>query len=139
MSKISGGRLAAKVMKRNGISHLFGVVGGHVYPIFEARCIECHGPEKQKGKLRLDRESMFEGKNASIVRGDVGEDLRYDVSASSTQSPSDEGDVWTHAMTFQLTATDVFGPAGSAGTTLTVADRDDERRAAFQLSLVPPR
>ena len=36
MSKISGGRMAARVMKRHGISHLFGVVGGHVYPIFEA-------------------------------------------------------------------------------------------------------
>jgi acetolactate synthase-1/2/3 large subunit len=32
---ISGGRMAAKVMRRHGIDHLFGVVGGHVYPIFE--------------------------------------------------------------------------------------------------------
>lgn len=26
----------------------------HVRPIFVARCVECHGPEKQKGGLRLD-------------------------------------------------------------------------------------
>ncbi len=33
-----------------------------VYPIFEASCFECHGPKKQKGKLRLDmREGLFEG------------------------------------------------------------------------------
>ena len=25
-----------------------------IAPILEQRCIECHGPEKQKGKLRLD-------------------------------------------------------------------------------------
>lgn len=25
-----------------------------VYPIFQSRCVSCHGPEKQKGKLRLD-------------------------------------------------------------------------------------
>ncbi|MCZ6869224.1 MAG: hypothetical protein O7G84_06975 [Gammaproteobacteria bacterium] len=67
------------------------------------------------------------------VRGDALGGFRYDISASSTQSPGREGDVWTHAMTFQLTATEVFGPSGSAGTTLTVGDRDDERRAAFQL------
>lgn len=33
-----------------------------VLPIFEARCVECHGPDKVKGDLRLDSESaIFEG------------------------------------------------------------------------------
>ena len=33
-----------------------------IQPIFQSRCIECHGPEKQKGKLRLDtREAAFKG------------------------------------------------------------------------------
>ena len=27
---------------------------GQIKPIFEKSCIKCHGPEKQKGKLRLD-------------------------------------------------------------------------------------
>jgi acetolactate synthase-1/2/3 large subunit len=40
MAKVSGGRLAAQVMKRHGISHLFGLVGGHVYPIFEGCAAE---------------------------------------------------------------------------------------------------
>ena len=35
-----------------------------IRPIFEARCIGCHGPEKQKHKLRLDRRS-------GVFRGDV--------------------------------------------------------------------
>lgn len=26
-----------------------------IEPIFAKRCIECHGPKKQKGKFRLDR------------------------------------------------------------------------------------
>ncbi len=26
----------------------------HIMPILQERCIECHGPEKQKGKLRVD-------------------------------------------------------------------------------------
>ncbi|MDP6939040.1 MAG: c-type cytochrome domain-containing protein [Planctomycetota bacterium] len=33
-----------------------------VYPILEAHCIDCHGPKKQKGDLRLDqRAGLFEG------------------------------------------------------------------------------
>jgi acetolactate synthase-1/2/3 large subunit len=39
MAKVSGGALAAQVMKNDGIKHLFGLVGGHIYPIFEG-CIE---------------------------------------------------------------------------------------------------
>jgi len=30
-----------------------------VWPIIEARCVECHGPESQKGALRLDSVSGF--------------------------------------------------------------------------------
>lgn len=33
---------------------------GEVYPIFKEACISCHGPEKQKGKYRMDtREAAF--------------------------------------------------------------------------------
>jgi acetolactate synthase-1/2/3 large subunit len=39
MAKVSGGALAAQVMKNDGIKHLFGIVGGHIYPIFEG-CAE---------------------------------------------------------------------------------------------------
>ncbi len=28
-----------------------------IQPIFEKSCVKCHGPEKQKGGLRLDRKS----------------------------------------------------------------------------------
>jgi len=33
---------------------------GEIYPIFHEACIRCHGPEKQKGKYRMDtREGAF--------------------------------------------------------------------------------
>jgi mono/diheme cytochrome c family protein len=34
----------------------------HVKPIFEKSCVQCHGPEKQKAKLRLDsRDATLKG------------------------------------------------------------------------------
>lgn len=44
-----------------------------IQPIFEARCIECHGPEKQKSKFRMDSpEDFMKGgvEGAPIVAGD---------------------------------------------------------------------
>jgi len=38
-----------------------------VRPILTASCVECHGPAKQKGGLRLD---VTSGAEAAIVRGD---------------------------------------------------------------------
>jgi len=38
------------------------VYGDIVQPLFQARCYNCHGPNKQKGKLRLDgQEQIFKG------------------------------------------------------------------------------
>ena len=36
-----------------------------IQPIFKERCYECHGPEKQKGDLRLDRKAGALGKGES--------------------------------------------------------------------------
>jgi hypothetical protein len=49
-----------------------------VLPLLRARCISCHGPEKQKGGLRLDsREAVLKGGEAgpSIVPGDPEKSL----------------------------------------------------------------
>ena len=40
MSKVSGGALAAQVMKNEGIEALFGIIGGHIYPIVEGCAAE---------------------------------------------------------------------------------------------------
>ena len=82
------------------------------------------------------RDAELSASVSAGVRGDAPGGYRYDISASSTQFPTDEGDAWTHAMTFQLTATDMFGPSGSAGTSLTVGNNDDENRAAFQIYVI---
>jgi uncharacterized membrane protein len=53
--------------------------GARVEPIFEVRCVTCHGPDKHKANLRLDsyRAVMRGGKNGPVVRaGNVqGSDL----------------------------------------------------------------
>ena len=37
-------------------------------PILAKNCLECHGPEKQKGKLRLDsKEAAFKGGDSGIA------------------------------------------------------------------------
>ena len=50
-------------------------------PIFSKNCLECHGPEKQKGKLRLDgKETAFKGGDsglAGIVPGKSAESRIY--------------------------------------------------------------
>ena len=39
-------------------------------PIFAASCFKCHGPERARGRLRLDaREFVFSGDNQVIVPG----------------------------------------------------------------------
>ncbi|MEN8681083.1 MAG: PSD1 and planctomycete cytochrome C domain-containing protein [Akkermansiaceae bacterium] len=54
-----------------------------IKPIFEERCVQCHGPEKQKSELRLDqRVGMLKGGNSgfpSIVPGDPGKSLLVEV------------------------------------------------------------
>ena len=44
--------------------------------LFEAKCLSCHGPEKQKGQFRIDqRESLLKGGEsgvAAVVPGDPG-------------------------------------------------------------------
>lgn len=51
-----------------------------VYPILQRSCFECHGPQKQKGKLRLDsREALLRGGRGgpSIVTGKAAESEIY--------------------------------------------------------------
>ena len=48
-----------------------------VYPIFQRACFECHGVEKQKGKLRLDsREEAFKAAEV-IVKGNASQSELY--------------------------------------------------------------
>ena len=42
-----------------------------IQPIFDAHCISCHGPKKEKGKLRLDtlEATLKGGKNPTFIIG----------------------------------------------------------------------
>src|ERR1051326_1785787 len=44
--------------------------GARIQPIFTARCVSCHGPNKYKGKLRLDsyRALMLGGKDGPVIQ-----------------------------------------------------------------------
>lgn len=61
--------------------------GARIQPIFEARCVTCHGPTKHKANLRLDNYStlMRGGKDGPVVRpGNVqGSDLFRRITLTS--------------------------------------------------------
>jgi mono/diheme cytochrome c family protein len=61
--------------------------GARVHPIFAARCVTCHGPEKRKANLRLDsyQAIMRGGKDGPVVQpGDApGSDLFRRISLPS--------------------------------------------------------
>ncbi len=47
-----------------------------VWPIFESRCVKCHGPRKQKGELRLDASEYVFGEsrdNWVVIPGNAAE------------------------------------------------------------------
>lgn len=48
-----------------------------IKPLFEKSCYKCHGPEKQKGKLRVD------SLEASLKGGESGEMIKKGKSAES--------------------------------------------------------
>lgn len=79
--------------------------GAQVYPIFERSCISCHGPEKQKGKLRLDsKAAAFNGGEDGVVliAGDAAKsDLyrRIILPEGSDDVMPNKGDVLTKAQT----------------------------------------
>ncbi len=65
-----------------------------VKPIFEARCVECHGEKKAKGRLRLDsKESAFaapkKNKKARVVAGHPEESSIYGL----VSLPKDDPDI----------------------------------------------
>jgi mono/diheme cytochrome c family protein len=60
-----------------------------IKPIFEKSCIECHGPEKQKGRVRLDslEATLKSGKGKAVVPGKSEESLLVLSVARVTEDP----------------------------------------------------
>lgn len=92
IKKLAGGKSAAAVVEppKDDAAKFYVE---QIKPIFEAKCFSCHGPEKQKGDLRLDlREAVLKG-------GDSGEPaVKLDDPAASyllrlVMMPADSDDV----------------------------------------------
>jgi len=63
---------------QNPASHTEDFFESKVRPVFAAHCVECHGPTKASGGLRLDsREALFKGSDSGLVvlPGDVENSL----------------------------------------------------------------
>ena len=62
------------VYKRKPIANIQDafVYGDIIKPLFEEKCYSCHGPNKQKGKLRLDQQDMMMkgGKDGVVILPD---------------------------------------------------------------------
>lgn len=72
-SKKSDGKFVSKPIPNVQQAAVYNDI---VQPILEARCYNCHGPNKQKGKLRLDEQTFIEkgGDDGKvIIAGSAGE------------------------------------------------------------------
>jgi hypothetical protein len=76
-----------------------------IHPIFKESCYKCHGPEKQKGKLRLDsREAALKGgkDGPAFIPGDAAKSELYrrvTLPKSSDDVMPNEGEPLTKAQT----------------------------------------
>ena len=91
------------------LSIAFGTVGPDnkvdfvkdIQPIFKSRCYECHGPKKQKGRMRLDiRQNVFTPTRGepSVVPGKPEASLLYELVSLEADDPDimpNEGDPLT--------------------------------------------
>ena len=63
---IAGTPAALLLAAVDAVAHYHVDFVKEIQPIFQKSCIECHGPDKQKGKLRLDN------KEAALKGGEDG-------------------------------------------------------------------
>jgi len=61
-----------------------------IWPVFKSRCIECHGPERQKGKYRLDsRAAAIKGQDGDVIIPGKSADSRLVLSLVSAIAGED--------------------------------------------------
>jgi len=105
-----------------------------IQPLFQQSCIKCHGPEKQKGDLRLDSKAMAMkgGKDGvAITAGQADKsDLyrRITLPAGSDDIMPSKGDPLTKAQTDLNPRLDQPG-RGLAGWSSGQGDRGNSRHA----------
>jgi mono/diheme cytochrome c family protein len=104
-----------------------------IQPILQKACIECHGPEKQKGKLRLDsKEDAFKGGKDGVAiepgKADKSELYRrITLPAGNDDVMPNKGDLLTKAQTDLIRDWINQGAEWPAGTlTANVAKKTEE-------------
>ncbi len=78
-----------------------------IVPLLQKSCIECHGPEKQKGKLRLDtKEATFKGGGdgpiitvGDATKSDLYKRITLPAANDDAMPPSGKGEPLTKAQT----------------------------------------
>jgi len=60
-----------------------------IKPIFTKSCVECHGPEKQKGRVRLDtlEDTLKSARGKAVIPGKSAESLLVFSVARVTEDP----------------------------------------------------
>lgn len=87
LRKLVGLSASAEALPRSDPAYFYGA---HVEPIFAAHCYSCHGPEKQKSRLRLDSYGalMQGGKHGPVIK--AGNAKGSELFRRVTLSPSDD-------------------------------------------------
>ena len=104
-----------------------------IQPILEKSCLECHGPEKQKGKLRLDSQAALSlgGKDGAVlVPGKADKsDLfrRITLPAGNDDVMPNKGDLLTKAQTDLIRDWINQGAAWPAGLVIASAVKPGEK------------
>ncbi len=66
--KYNGGSLAAEVLKREGVKYIFGIAGGHIYPLMEA----CEERGIRYIGVRHEMNAAFMAEGWALATGDPG-------------------------------------------------------------------
>lgn len=112
-----------------------------VLPIFEARCIECHGPDKVKGSLRMDTVAHLFGGDPewwTVVPGKPDESLlldRIELPADDPDAMPPKGDRLTPA---QIAVVRTWIAEGASGDGVTTAAGTPEPIDAAESSDATP-
>jgi len=68
MGKVNGGQLVRKVFKKEGIKYIFGIPGGHIYPMIEA----CEENDIPFIGVRHEMNAAFMAEGWALTTGNIG-------------------------------------------------------------------
>jgi len=68
MAKVNGGQLIEKVFEKQGVKYIFGLPGGHIYPMIEA----CNDHGIKFISCRNEQNSAFMAEGWALTTGEVG-------------------------------------------------------------------